>query len=98
MNRMNMNKSIFSCDPILGCPFDDSEVRMVENWNGFNIGNTVEFQGVNHIGATSEWIKGKIIAIGENAKYLNGGQFVAFAIKVDDVIHLTTHHRVLHVI
>lgn len=94
-----MGKSIFGYDPIIGCPFDDSALEMVDNWRGFSIGDTVEFLGHNELGTTHHpLIRGEVIAIGENAKYWDGEPFVAFAVRVKGSICFKTHRDIHHVI
>lgn len=90
---MNADKSIFGFDPIIGCPFDDSEMQMVEEWRGFRVGMQVAFRKLPmHI------FQGEVVAIGQNAKYLNGTSFTAFAVKIENVIHFTTHREVHHIV
>ena len=90
-----MDKRVFVSDPLIGCPFDDSEMRMVQNYKEFSVGNTVEFQGPNELGTTHRpWIRGKIIAIGKNAKLWNGDPFVAFAVQVGENVYIKTHRDI----
>lgn len=94
-----MDKSIFGYDPIIGCPFDDSEMKMVESWKGFVIGSKVEFRGPNKLGTVEfPLVQGEIIAIGENAKYLNGAPFIAFAVRVENGVCFKTHRDIWHVL
>lgn len=90
-----MEKQVFAGDPFIGCPFDDSKMQMVESWKGLSLGDLVEFEGLNDRGIV--WLQGEIIAIGENARYLNGCPFVAFAIRVGTSTYLKTHREVHHV-
>lgn len=99
MREADMDKNIFAYDPLIGCPFDDSEMQMVESWKGFSVGTMVEFLGPNDIGTTRHLrIRGIISAIGENAKYFDGKPFVAFAIQVKDGIYFKTHQDIYHVL
>lgn len=83
-----MGAAIFGYDPLLGCPFDDSEMKIVEESNGFRLGSWVTFRGPNHLGTmVFPTIRGRIIAIGENAKYLNGDPFTALAVQVGSGIY-----------
>ena len=94
-----MDKSIFGYDPIIGCPFDDSEMKMVEKWKGFSVGDTIEFKGPSELGTRHHpWIQGKIIAIGVNAKYLNGAPFIAFAVQVEKSVRFITQHNIHHIV
>jgi hypothetical protein len=77
-----MGKAVFAFDPFIGCPFDDSELVMVENHDSRSVGERVKFKGPNKLGTRVHPIKnGKIVAIGANAKYLNGERFTAFAVQ-----------------
>lgn len=77
-----MGKAIFAFDPIIGCPFDDSELVMVETHDGRSVGERVTFKGPNKLGTRVHPIKtGKIVAIGANAKYGDGQSFTAFAVQ-----------------
>lgn len=90
---MVADKSIFAFDPILGCPFDDDEMKMVEEWRGFKTGMQAGFRKCS----TVEFC-GTVVAIGEGAKYFDGVPFVAFAIEVDGRTHFTTHKEVYHIL
>lgn len=90
---MKVGTSIFGFDPAIGCPFDDSEMKMVEEWRGFKIGMQVDFSPIHR-----QQLRGEIISIGENAKHFDGTPFVAFAIKASDGIHCQTHRGIFHVL
>lgn len=78
-----MDKGIFNTDTFLDCPFDNSELILIENHGDFSIGDKVQFYGLNKIGSTEKEIHtGTIFAIGENAKYLDGTYFTAVIVKV----------------
>ncbi len=83
LRARQMGTAIFGFDPIIGCPFDDSEMEMVESDGRRKIGDHYFFLGPNRLG-TMEFpvVRGRIIAIGEGAKYLNGECFTALAIQV----------------
>lgn len=90
-----MGTSIFGYDPLIGCPFDDAEMVMVKEDSGFKIGAWVTFRGPNRIWTTIfPTIRGRIIAIGKNAKYLNGEPFTALAIQVGSGIYFKTNHDI----
>ena len=95
-----MDKSIFGYDPDIGCPFDDSEMEMVESWKGFSVGDTVEFrQDPDYMGTCyNPWIRGIVIAIGVNAKFLDGDPFVAFSLRVEGNLLFKTHRDIHHVV
>jgi hypothetical protein len=94
-----MDKNVFGYDPIIGCPFDDSAMAMVESWKGFTVGTVVEFRGQNKLGTMAQpLVQGEIIAIGENAKYLNGDPFTAFMIRTGNTVHFKTHREIWHVL
>lgn len=83
-----MGAAIFGYDPLIGCPFDDSEMRMVDMSGKFKVGNRVTFRGPNHLGTMIfPIVRGRVIAIGENAKFLNGEPFIALAIQVGASIY-----------
>lgn len=87
LRAKKMGCAIFGYDPIIGCPFDDSEMKMVESHENFTIGTKVCFRGPNKLGTMDfPRVKGKIIAIGENAKYSNGEPFTVLAIQVGSKI------------
>ena len=86
-----MGKAIFGYDPLIGCPFDDSEMKLVEESGGLKVGGKVQFRGLNKIGTMNfPTVRGRILTIGDNAKYLNGDAFVALAIQVGSTIHFKT--------
>lgn len=78
-----LGAAIFGYDPLIGCPFDDSEMEMVEASGTCRVGERYAFLGPNRLG-TMEFpvVRGRIIAVGHNAKYLNGDRFTALAIQV----------------
>lgn len=79
---------IFGYDPLIGCPFDDSEMMMVEHVTVYMVGGRVSFRGPYHIGTMIfPTIRGRIIAIGENAKFWNGDSFTALAVQVGSDIY-----------
>lgn len=90
---MVADKSIFGFDPAIGGPFDDSEMKMVEEWRGFKVGMQV---GVNIFPKNDA--HGKIVAVGEDAKYLNGKRFTAFAVEIDEVTLIATHKEIYHIV
>ncbi|MDB5260222.1 MAG: hypothetical protein JWN37_453 [Candidatus Nomurabacteria bacterium] len=81
--------AIFSTDPIIGCPFDPSEMEMVEiGGNGQRVGEWLYFRDTKR-GSTEERTKrGRILAIGRNAKFLSralnskGLRFTAYAVQM----------------
>lgn len=85
----SMGLAIFGYDPIIGCPFDNSAMNIVDEVGAYKVGRRVTFRGPNKLG-TMEFptIRGKIIAIGNNAKYLNGKPFVALAVQVGSGIYI----------
>lgn len=89
----NAGKHFFESHPFIGCPFDASGMRMVEEWRGFKVGMQAEFSGLG-----SSQNRGTIVAIGENAKYLDGAVFTAFAVQVGQRIHIKTHREIWHVL
>lgn len=93
-----MDKRIFQFDPLIGCPFDDSEMKMVNSWGGFFVGDQVKFSCPPKPGARPRYrIQGKVVAIGDNAKFLDGDPFTAFAVRVGKRVYIKTHHDVYHV-
>ena len=79
----SMGAAIFGYDPIIGCPFDDSVMKIVEEVGPYKVGKRVTFRGPNKLGTmVFPTIRGRIIAIGDNAKYLNGEPFTALAVQV----------------
>lgn len=78
-----LGKCAFGYDPLIGCPFDDSEMRVVPQSGEYRLRDMVSFLGRNKSGTSDKpVIRGKIVAIGENAKYLNGDAFTILAIQV----------------
>lgn len=93
-----MEKKIFDFDPFIGCPFDRSEMTMVQSHGQISVGKMATFRGPNIIGTMHHpQVKGEVIAIGENAKYCNGQPFVAFAIRVGNTVHLKSDDEVQQV-
>jgi hypothetical protein len=91
----SMGAKIFNYDPLLGCPFDPSAMRMVESASGFSLGDKVSFRGLNKVGTMIfPTVKGRIIAIGENAKYHNGDSFTAIAVQVGRSVFFKTAKEV----
>jgi hypothetical protein len=91
-----MGKAVFAFDPIIGCPFDDSELVMVERHDGRSVGERVSFKGPNKLGTRVHPVRsGKIVAIGANAKYADGKRFTAFAVQSAGGIRLMTEKEFL---
>lgn len=84
--------SIFGFDLAIGCPFDDSQMELVEEWNGFKVGMKV---GIPKFPCGI--LRGEIIAIGDKAKYLKGEPFVAFAVKTVDTIYFKRDGEIVHI-
>ena len=84
-----MGAAIFGYDPVIGCPFDDTEMKIVEEVGAYKVGGRVPFRGRNQLG-TMEFpaVRGRIIAIGDNAKYGNGEPFTALAVQVGSGVHI----------
>lgn len=65
-------------DPIIGSPFDSTELRDVQSSGGLEVGQSVEFPHV------TETFSGKVIYIGENAKHWDGATHTALLIQRED--------------
>lgn len=78
------NTNNFYFDPFIGCPFDTSELTLVDEVDGYKRKQSVI---LNKLGTD---IPGTLYAIGVNAKYLDGNKFTAVIIKVDTQYHLAT--------
>ncbi len=90
-----MGKAIFGYDPIIGCPFDDADMRLVEAEGALRLGERVTFKGPNKLGTMTFPIRhGRIIAIGAQAKYLNGDPFTALAVQVGSGVFFKTAKEV----
>ncbi len=93
---MTANAQVFNADPFIGCPFDSSDMQLVETHGRHSVGGPAKFEGLNDIGTRNHPVlEGEILAIGENAKYLDGQPFTAFAIKVDDRVYFKTESDLL---
>ncbi|MFA5997049.1 MAG: hypothetical protein WC791_01015 [Candidatus Paceibacterota bacterium] len=88
---MKEGMSFFGFDPVIGCPFDDSEMKQVEEWRGFKVGAQVDILTREH-----STLRGEILTIGENGKFFDGKPFVAFAVKTNEGIKFRTHQEILH--
>ncbi len=94
LRAKRMGKSIFH-QPIIGCPFDDSDMTMVNAEGGISLGQCVSFLGPNKLGTMIfPRIRGKVIAIGKNAKYLNGDPFTALIIHAGRKVFFKTAREV----
>ena len=83
---LNERKKLFKTDPFLGCPFDDKEMIIVEEYDGLKMKEKVKFQTLGKMGPIFE---GEIIAVGALAKYCEVvGYFTAFIIKVGEEVYL----------
>jgi hypothetical protein len=65
-------------DPIIGSPFDSTELRDVQSSGNLELGQSVQFPHV-----TQSFV-GKIVYIGENAQNWDGATHVALLIRRDD--------------
>ncbi len=72
-----MDKSIFRTDLFIGCPFDDSEMELVESHGNLKLGCSHTFTHADNE------LTGEVVAIGKNAKYLDGTPFTALIILVN---------------
>jgi hypothetical protein len=62
--------ALFNYDPFIGCPFDNSQLALTDECAGFKVGDKVSFLTLD-LDEVSK-VKGKIVAIGKNAKSKSG--------------------------
>ena len=79
------SKRAFNTDPFIGCPFDSSELKLVESAEGISIGQRVSFRDIGEVR-----LFGVVQAIGAGAKYGDGTTFTAVLINSGDTIFLKT--------
>lgn len=71
-------RDIFETDPFIQCPFDSSELKVVESHDGVSVGDHVTF--LMEKGPEACTIK----HIGKKAKYCNGDYFTALLVQRAD--------------
>jgi hypothetical protein len=85
---LTVDKTAFNADPFIGCPFDSSDIELVQDGRGLSVGQQVEFQ------TPSGWKLGTVAFIGANAKYCDGTSFTAFVVRRRGVNHLRIQDEV----